>query len=91
MELPPGFVIVRDVNRICQYMSVYALIEGETRPRKINRARKRQGVLEIRTAARDIWMGPVVSLEWINKELGFPVRCLAQDIHSQKSDTSGAK
>ena len=79
MELPHGFVIVRDVNRICQYESVYALVEGETRRRKINRARKRQGVLEIRTAAQDVWMGPVASLEWING-LGIPVRCLAQDI-----------
>jgi len=81
MELPHGLLIVRDVNRICQSVSVYALIEGETHPRKINRARKQQGVLEIRTAARDIWMSPVVSLEWVKKELGFLVRCLAQDIH----------
>jgi hypothetical protein len=80
MQLPHGLVIVRDVNRTCQYESVYALIEGETRPRKINRARRRQGVLEIRTAARDIWMSPVVYLEWVNTELGIPIRCLAQDI-----------
>lgn len=80
MELPPGSVIVRDVNRVCQSESVYALIEGETRLRKINRARKRQGVLEIRTAAQDIWMGPVVYLEWVNKALGCSMRCLAQDI-----------
>jgi hypothetical protein len=80
MELPHGLVIVRDINRICQYWSVYAMIEGETRRRKINRARRRQGVLEIRTAARDIWMGPVVYFEWVNTELGIPIHCLAQDI-----------
>ena len=79
MELPPGLVIVRDVNRICQSTSVYALIEGEKRRRKINRARKRQGVLEIRTAAQDVWMSPVACLERVN-DLGIPVRCLAQDI-----------
>src|SRR5947209_2625017 len=80
IELPRGMVIVRDVNRTCQYESVYALIEGETRPRKINRARKRQGVLEVRTAARDIWMSPVVYIEWRKNDLGFSVRCQAQDI-----------
>ena len=80
MEFPPGLVIIRDVNRICQSVSVYALIQGETHPRKINRARKRQGVLEVRTAAQDVWMSQVISLEWVNKELGFPVRCMAQDI-----------
>jgi hypothetical protein len=75
-----ALVNVRDVNLICQeYGKVYALIEGETRRRKINRARRRQGVLEIRTAARDIWMGPVSYIEWVNG-LGDPVRYLAQEI-----------
>src|SRR5450755_313101 len=50
---------VRDINMICQeYGDIYALIDGEKRRRKINRARRRQGVLEIRTAARDEWRGP---------------------------------
>lgn len=80
MELPHGLLMIRDVNRTCQSERVYALIEGETRLRKINRARKRQGVVEIRTAARDIWMGPVVYFEWVNKELGFPVRCLTKNM-----------
>ncbi len=80
MEHAYTVVNVRDVNLICQeYGKVYALIEGETRRRKINRARRRQGVLEIRTAARDIWMGPVAYIEWVNG-LGNPVRYLAQEI-----------
>jgi hypothetical protein len=39
---------VRDVNLICQeHGKVYALIEGNTRRRKINRVRRWQGVLEV--------------------------------------------
>jgi hypothetical protein len=80
MEPAYTVVNVRDINLICQeYGKVYALIEGETRRRKINRARRRQGVLEIRTAARDAWLGPVASIEWING-LGNPVRYLVQEI-----------
>ncbi len=80
MEPASTVVNVRDINLICQeYGKVYALIEGETRHRKINRARRRQGVLEIRTAAQDVWLGPVASIEWING-LGNPVRYLAQEI-----------
>jgi hypothetical protein len=80
MEHSYTVVNVRDVNLICrEYGKVYALIEGEKRRRKINRARRRQGVLEIRTAARDVWMGPVASIEWVNG-LGNPVRYLAQEI-----------
>jgi hypothetical protein len=71
---------VRDMNMICQeYGDVYALVEGEKRRRKINRARRRQGVLEIRTAARDEWKGPVAWIEWVNG-LGEPVRYLATAI-----------
>ncbi len=71
---------VRDINMICQeYGDVYALVEGEKRRRKINRARRRQGVLEIRTAARDEWRGPVSWIEWVNG-LGEPVRYLATAI-----------
>lgn len=80
MEPSYTVVNVRDINLICQeYGKVYALVEGETRRRKINRTRRRQGVLEIRTAARDVWLGPVASIEWING-LGNPVRYLAQEI-----------
>lgn len=71
---------VRDINMICQeYGDVYALIEGEKRRRKINRARRRQGILEIRTAARDEWKGPVAWIEWLN-DLDVQVRYTAQDI-----------
>ena len=45
MEPAYTVVNVRNINVICQeYGKVYALIEGETRRRKINRARRRQGV-----------------------------------------------
>jgi len=71
---------VRDINMICQeYGDVYALIEGEKRRRKINRARRRQGVLEIRTVARDEWKGPATWIEWLN-DLDVLVRYTAQDI-----------
>ena len=75
-----ALVNVRDINMICQeYGDVYALIEGEARRRKINRARRRQGVLEIRTAAHDEWKGPVTWIEWVNG-LDVLVRYQAQDI-----------
>jgi hypothetical protein len=52
-----ALVNVRDINMICQeYGKVCALVEGETRRRKINRARRRQGILEVRTAACDEWL-----------------------------------
>ena len=71
---------VRDINSLCQeYGKVYALIEGETRRRKINQARRHQGILEVRTAAHDIWIGPVAWLEWINGR-GLPVRYTALQI-----------
>lgn len=71
---------VRDINMICEeYGDVYALIEGEKRPRKINRARRRQGVLEIRTVAHDEWKGPVAWVEWING-LGEPARYTEREI-----------
>ena len=80
MEQAHALVNVRDINLLCQeYGNVYALIEGETRRRKINRARRRQGVLEVRTAARDIWMGPATAIEWVNR-LGNPVYYLECDI-----------
>jgi hypothetical protein len=75
-----ALVNVRDINMICQeYGKVYAFIEGETRRRKINRARRRQGVLEVRTVAHDEWIGPVAWMEWLGG-MDMPVRYQAHDI-----------
>ena len=80
MEQAHALVHVRDINLLCQeYGNVYAFVEGETRCRKIKRARRRRGVLEVRTAARDIWMGPTAVIEWVNRR-GDLVRYLEQDI-----------
>jgi hypothetical protein len=79
MEKAYTLVNVRDINALCQYYKTYAQIEGETRRRKINRARRRKGILEVRTAARDEWVQPVTWIEWIN-DLGVPIRYMAQDI-----------
>jgi len=72
-------VTVRDLNLLCQHYKTYALIEGETRRRKINHARRRKGILEVRTAARDEWVGPVAWIEWVN-DRGVTIRYMAQDI-----------
>ena len=64
-------VNVRDINLICQYYKTYAQIEGRTRRRKITRARRRNGILEVRTASRDEWVQPVAWIEWVN-DLGPP-------------------
>ncbi len=74
-----ALVNVRDINMLCQHYKTYAQIEGETRRRKITRARRRKGILEVRTAARDEWLQPVAWIEWVN-DLGFPIRYLAHDI-----------
>ncbi len=80
MEQAYALVHVRGINLLCQeYRKVYALVEGETRRRKIKRARRRQGVLEVRTVARDIWMGPTTVIEWVNRR-GDLVRYLEHDI-----------
>jgi hypothetical protein len=79
MEKAYALVNVRDINALCQYYKTYAQIEGETRRRKINRARRRKGILEVRTAARDEWVQPVAWIEWINA-LGVTIRYMAQDI-----------
>jgi len=79
MEKAFALVNVRDINMLCQYYKTYAQIEGETRRRKITRARRRKGVLEVRTAARDEWVQPVAWIEWVN-DLGVPIRYMAQDI-----------
>ncbi len=79
MEKARALVNVRDINLICQYYKTYAHIEGMTRRRKITRARRRNGVLEVRTAARDEWIQPVAWIEWIN-DLGVPIRYMDHDI-----------
>lgn len=79
MEKARALVNVRDINLLCQHYKTSAQIEGMARRRKITRARRRNGILEVRTAARDEWMQPVVWIEWIN-DLGVPIRYLAQDI-----------
>ena len=53
MEKARALVNVRDINLICHSYKTYAQIEGVTRRRKITRARRRNGILEVRTAARD--------------------------------------
>jgi len=74
-----ALVNVRDINSLCQHYKTYAQIEGQTRRRKITRARRRKGVLEVRTAARDEWVQPVAWIEWVN-DLGDTIRYMAQDI-----------
>ena len=72
-------VTVRDINLLCQHFKTYAQIEGQTRRRKITRARRRNGVLEVRTASRDEWVQPVAWIEWINR-IGVLIRYMPQDI-----------
>ena len=79
MEKEYLLVNVRDINLLCQHYKTYAQIEGQATRRKITRARRRNGVLEVRTAARDEWIQPVAWIEWIN-DLGVPIRYMAQDI-----------
>jgi hypothetical protein len=59
MEKARALVHVRDINLICHYYNTYAQIEDMTRRRTITRARRRNGVLEVRTASRDEWIQPV--------------------------------
>lgn len=79
MEKAYALVNVRDINMLCQYYKTYAQIEGQTRRRKITRARRRKGVLEVRTAARDEWVQPIAWIEWVN-DRGVLIRYMAQDI-----------
>jgi len=79
MEKAFVLVNVRDINLLCQYYKTYAQIEGQARRRKITRARRRKGVLEVRTEARDEWIQPVVWIEWVNR-LGVCIRYTAQEI-----------
>jgi hypothetical protein len=75
MEKAHALVNVRDINLLCQHYKTYAQIEGRTRRRKIPRARRRNGVLEVRTAARDEWVQLVA---WVN-DMGVTIRYMAQD------------
>jgi hypothetical protein len=53
MEKAYALVTVRDINLLCQHYKTYAQIEGRARRCKITGARRRKGILEVRTAARD--------------------------------------
>jgi len=79
MEKARALVNARDINLISHSDKTYAQIEDMMRRRKITRARRRNGVLEVRTAARDEWIQPVAWIEWIN-DLGVPIRYMAKDI-----------
>src|SRR2546428_9398082 len=84
MEKARALVNVRDINLVCQHYKTYAQIEGRAMRRKITRARRRNGVLEVRTAARDEWVQPVAWIEWIN-DMGVPVRYMPQDIQQARA------
>ena len=79
MEKAYALVTVRDINPVCQHYKTYAQIEGRASRRKITRARRRNGILEARTAAHDEWVQPIEWIEWVN-DLGVPIRNFAQDI-----------
>jgi hypothetical protein len=79
MEKARTLVNVRDSNLLCQHYKIYAQIEGVAGRRKITRARRHNGVLEVRTAVRDEWIQPVIWIEWMN-DLGIPIRYIAQNI-----------
>ena len=79
MEKAHALVIVRAINLVCQHYKTYAQIEGRATRRKITRARRPNGVLEVRTVARDEWVQPVAWIEWVN-DLGVLIRSMAQDV-----------
>jgi hypothetical protein len=79
MEKAYALVNVRDINLLCQHYKTYAQIEDRAARREITRARRRNGVLEVRTAARYEWVQPVAWIEWVN-DLGVSIRYMAQDI-----------
>ncbi len=79
VEKARALVNIRDINLISHSYKTYAQIEGVTRRRKITRARRRNGILEARAAARDEWIQPVAWIEWIN-DLGVPIRYMDHDI-----------
>ena len=57
---------------VSEYEKVYVLIVEETCCCKIE---GHEGVLEIRTAARDVWMSPATIIGWVNGR-GSHVRTL---------------
>jgi hypothetical protein len=63
MDKPFALVTIRDINLLCQHFKTYAQLEGQSRRRKITRVRRRQGILEVRTAVRDEWLQPVAWIE----------------------------
>lgn len=79
MEEKYLMVTMRDINLLCQHFKTYAQIEGQARKRKITRARRRKGVLEVRTASRDEWAQPITWIEWVNVR-GVTIRYMEQDI-----------
>jgi hypothetical protein len=79
MEKAYTLVNIRDINLVCQHYKTYAQIEGQSRRQKVTRARRRNGILEVRTAAHDEWIQPVAWIEWVN-DLGVSIRYMAQDI-----------
>ena len=48
MEKAYALVNIRDINFIYQEYKTYAQREGEIRRRKVNRVRRRKGILEVR-------------------------------------------
>ena len=79
MEQAYALVNVRDSNLLCQHYKTYALIEGKAVRRRITRARRRKGILEVRTAARDTWIQGVTAIEWVNA-VGKTIRYMAHEI-----------
>ncbi len=80
MEKDYALVTVRDINLLCQHFKTYAQIEGQTRRRRITKARRRKGILEVRTASRDEWIDQVAWIEWINS-MNVLIRYMPQDIN----------
>lgn len=72
-------VTVRDINLLCQHFKTYARLEGQTRRRRITKTRRRKGILEVRTAARDEWIQNVICIEWVNSR-GILIQYKPQDI-----------
>lgn len=79
MDKAFALVTVRDINLLCQHFKTYAQIEGQARRRKITKVRRRKGVLEVRTAARDEWIQNVSSIEWVNSR-GILIQYMPQDV-----------
>ena len=79
MDKAFALVTVRDINLLCQHFKTYAQIEGQARRQKITKVRRRKGVLEVRTAARDEWIQNISSIEWVNSR-GILIQYMPQDV-----------